>query len=199
MASRVQSTTGPPLSNSTALKKHLYIIFILTVTFLLSSSCVQAFIQALLSTAIFLQRFSFFTTCLAQQLCGVAPWQTPKGKFFKFGSSDCWKMHFLGIFLEFQSSMGSFEEKLTAKIHVTFLYMPFYSIQMKSKKNRRIELKIFQGCFKNKNEQKHMKKLSFITQFKIKFLLPFTGLRKVFGKMPVCAILFSLYLLYIIY
>ena len=30
-----------------------------------------------------------------------------------------------------------------------------------------------------------MKKLSFITQFKIDFLLPFTGCRKVLGKMPV--------------
>ena len=131
MASRVQSTIGPPLSNSTALEKHLYVIFNLTITFLLLSSCMQAFIQALLSTAVFLQRFSFFTACLAQWLHGVAPWQTLKAKFFKFRSSDCCKMHFLGIFLEFQSSMGSFEEKLTRKIHVTFLYMPFYSIQTK--------------------------------------------------------------------
>ena len=30
-----------------------------------------------------------------------------------------------------------------------------------------------------------MKRLSFITQFKIEFLLPFTGYRKVLGKMPV--------------
>ena len=29
-----------------------------------------------------------------------------------------------------------------------------------------------------------MKRLSFITQFKIEFLLPFTGCRNVFGKMP---------------
>ena len=29
-----------------------------------------------------------------------------------------------------------------------------------------------------------MKKLSFITQFKIEFLLPFTGCRKVLKKMP---------------
>ena len=28
-----------------------------------------------------------------------------------------------------------------------------------------------------------MKRLSYITQFKIEFLLPFTGLRKVLGKM----------------
>ena len=30
----------------------------------------------------------------------------------------------------------------------------------------------------------HIKKLSFITQFKIEFLLPFTGCGKVLGKMP---------------
>ena len=29
-----------------------------------------------------------------------------------------------------------------------------------------------------------MKRLSFITQFKIEFILPFTGCRKVLGKMP---------------
>ena len=38
----------------------------------------------------------------------------------------------------------------------------------------------------NKNKQKkNMKRLSFITQFKIDFLLPFSGCRKVLGKMPV--------------
>ena len=30
------------------------------------------------------------------------------------------------------------------------------------------------------------KRLSFITQFKIEFLLPFSGCRKVLGKMPEC-------------
>ena len=131
MASRVQSTTEPPLSNTTALKKHFSVIFILTTTFLLLSSCVQAFIQALLSTAVFLQRFSFFTAYLARWLRGVAPWQTSKGKLFKFWSSDCWKMHFLGFFLEIQSSIGSFEDKLTRKIHVSLLYTHFCSIQTK--------------------------------------------------------------------
>ena len=32
-------------------------------------------------------------------------------------------------------------------------------------------------------KKKHMKRLSFITQFKIEFLLPFTDCRKVLGKM----------------
>ena len=43
-------------------------------------------------------------------------------------------------------------------------------------------LKVFQ---KTKKKIKHMKKLSFITQFEIEFLLLFTGCRKVLGKMPV--------------
>ena len=34
----------------------------------------QVFIQALLSAAIFLQRFSFFSVCLVQRLHVVAPW-----------------------------------------------------------------------------------------------------------------------------
>ena len=33
-----------------------------------------------------------------------------------------------------------------------------------------------------------MKRLSFITQFKIEFLLLFTGCRKVLGKIPVMAL-----------
>ena len=36
-----------------------------------------------------------------------------------------------------------------------------------------------------------MKRLRFITQFKIEFLLPFTGCRKVLGKMPVLRLTFS--------
>ena len=43
--------------------------------------------------------------------------------------------------------------------------------------------KSFKGILKLK-KQKNMKRLSFITQFKIEFLLPFTGCRKVLGKMP---------------
>ena len=43
--------------------------------------------------------------------------------------------------------------------------------------------KSFKGILKIK-KQKNMKRLSFITQFKIEFLLPFTGCRKVLGKMP---------------
>ena len=44
-------------------------------------------------------------------------------------------------------------------------------------------MKNLSGVFQ-KQEEKHMKRSSFITQFKIKFLLPFTGCRKVLGKMP---------------
>ena len=47
---------------------------------------------------------------------------------------------------------------------------------------RSTEWKIFQGFLKKKKE-KHMKGLSFITQFKIEILLLFAGFRKVLGKM----------------
>ena len=42
--------------------------------------------------------------------------------------------------------------------------------------------KSFKGILKIK-KKKNMKRLSFITQFKTEFLLPFTGCRKVLGKM----------------
>ena len=40
---------------------------------------------------------------------------------------------------------------------------------------------------KQKRKKKHLKGLSFITQFKIEFLLPFTSCRKVLRKMPAWA------------
>ena len=80
--------------------------------------------------------------------------------------------------------MGSFDKKFIRKIHKTFLYVCLQVSKPKSKKSRQIEWKIFHGCFKNKKEKKHMKRLSFITQFKVQFLLLFTGCRKVLGKMP---------------
>ena len=62
--------------------------------------------------------------------------------------------------------MGSFEEKLTRKIHTTFLYVCLKVSKPKSKKNRWTEWKIFQKQ-KRKN---HLKK---------------TGCRIVLRKMPV--------------
>ena len=55
-------------------------------------------------------------------------------------------------------------------MHLSVVFRP------KSKKNR-IEWKIFLGFLKKKKKKKkkHMKRLSFITQFKIEFLLLFTG------------------------
>ena len=38
---------------------------------------------------------------------------------------------------------------------------------------------------KKRKSKRPMKRLSFITRFKIEFLLPFAGHRKVLGKMPV--------------
>ena len=69
-------------------------------------------------------------------------------------------------------------------IQVSFTHVCKYLNQ--SKKNRRIEWKIFQGCFKNKKEKKNTRTRRdwVITQFKIQFLLTFTGCRKVLGKMP---------------
>ena len=50
--------------------------------------------------------------------------------------------------------MESFEEKLTRKIHRTFLIHVCIVSKRKSKNNR-IEWKIFQGCFKTKKKKKH--------------------------------------------
>ena len=46
------------------------------------------------------------------------------------------------------------------------------------------EWEIFQGFCKSKKEKKLINTLSFITRFKIEFLLQFTGCTKVLGKIP---------------
>ena len=51
-------------------------------------------------------------------------------------------------------------------------------------------------CFsKTKKKNKHVKRLNFITVFKIEFLPPFTSFRKALGKMPTCGTLFYKYFL----
>ena len=70
--------------------------------------------------------------------------------------------------------MESVEERLSRKIYTIFLYACLKVSNPKSKNNRWIEWKIFQGCFK----QKKMKRLSF-------YFWVFTNCRKMLGKMPV--------------
>ena len=74
--------------------------------------------------------------------------------------------------------MGRFEEKLPRKIHTTF--------QIKERVTKIGEQNgtFFKGLKKTWRFKKN-KRLSFISRFKIEFLLPFTGCRKVFEKMPV--------------
>ena len=43
----------------------------------------------------------------------------------------------------------------------------------------------FNSVSKTKNKKKHMKRLNFITRFKTEILLPFTGYKKMLGKMHV--------------
>ena len=54
----------------------------------------QDFLQALLRTAVFTKRFSFFRVCLIHCLHEISPEWTAKERFLKFRSPDCWKMHF---------------------------------------------------------------------------------------------------------
>ena len=60
-----------------------------------SSNREQFFIQALLSKAVFCQRFSFFTAYLVNYLHKVLPWWKPKGRFLKFRSPRVFPALFL--------------------------------------------------------------------------------------------------------
>ena len=61
----------------------VHVIFVLFQGYSDVKESPQAFIQALFSTVVFRQRFSFFTVYLVQWLHGVSPWYTAKGKFFE--------------------------------------------------------------------------------------------------------------------
>ena len=59
----------------------------------------QAFIQALLPTAVFLQIFSFFTVCLVNYLREVLLWLAPKLNFFEILVSRLLENAFPALFL----------------------------------------------------------------------------------------------------
>ena len=115
-------------------------------------------------------------------LSSVAPCKL-KGKVWNLSLQMARNGIFLGLFQEFQSFMGSFEEKLTRKIHTTtFLYECLWVSKPKSKKNRSIEWKIVQGCFKNKKT----KEIEFHNSFKDYVFTTVYRLKIVLGKMLAC-------------
>ena len=112
----------------------------------------QAFIQAPLSTSVFLQRLSFFTVYLDQWLRGLAPWWRPKGSLFKFKSEDYCKMDFSWIFflVESQRFIKSCEEKFTRKTLTTLIYAYNQRLRKIGKQNA----KSFKGHSKTKKKKK---------------------------------------------
>ena len=108
---------------------------------LINKSVLAGFYQSTFVYSCFFLKIQFFTVCLVQWLCGMAQWQTRKGKFSKFRSADCRKMHFSCFFLRKKRRKAlkkKLEEKLTGKIQSAFLYACFQVSKPKSKKNRRI-------------------------------------------------------------
>ena len=65
--------------------------------------------------------------------------------------------------------------------YCTFL---FYACNQRVRRIGEHKRKFFKGFLKTKKKKKHMNRSSFITLFKIEFLLPFTSCGKVLGKMP---------------
>ena len=107
----------------------------------------QAFIKALLSTAVFPQRFSFFNACSAQWLW-VSPMEDTEGKMFEIQVCRLLENAFSSDF------SGNF--RVYTYIQVSFMHVCKYL-------NQRIreEWKIFQGCFKNKKEEKNHYEIEF--------------------------------------
>ena len=122
----------------------------LSLSFIIIS--VSGFYGSTLSTAVFPQRFTFFTVCLVNYLCEVLQWLAPKEKFLKFRSPDCCKMQFWHFFWLQKHNL-----------YIICLQRLQFFLKFES----------FMGSFM---------RMSFITQFKIDFLLSFTGFRKVLGK-----------------
>ena len=89
-----------------------------------ASIYLQAFIQTLLSTAVFPQRFGFYTVCLVQWLRGVTSRQSPKGKFLKFRLyRSLENAFFLDFSWDFRVSWGFLTKRcLQRYIHTALLY-----------------------------------------------------------------------------
>ena len=98
--------------------------------------------------------------------------------------TDRWKMHFSWIFLGILEFHGDFWRNVAYKD--TYIQLCFMRVcKHLNQRLRRIgEIENLSRVFKKTNKKKNIKRLSFITQFKIEFLLPFTSCRKVLGKMP---------------
>ena len=88
------------------------------------------------------------------------------------------------FFLEFwKFSRGLSKKSWLERYRQPLLYACLQVSETKSKKNRWTEWKIFRGNFKNKKEKKREEN-EFYNSIQDKFLLPFTGCRKVLRKMP---------------
>ena len=101
-------------------------------------------------------------------------------------SADCCKIYFSWIFLGILEFYGEFLRKVdwrlsTSNIQLSCMHLCKYLNQRLTRIGE-WNSKSFQDVSKTK--KKNMKKFSFITYFKIEFLLPLTSCRKVFGKMP---------------
>ena len=84
------------------------------------------------------------------------------------------------FFLDFS---GNF--RVYTYIQISFMYIWRY-LHQRVRRIGKENWKSFKGISKTKKEtKKHIKRLSYITQFKIEFLLLFNSCRKLLGKMPV--------------
>ena len=141
--------------------KRFYRIFVSFFKFLQRRA---GFHPSTLSTAVFPQRFSFFTICLVHYLHEV-----PHGGY---QSKTSWN---LGL---------QFAGKCISKTLSDCRSLACTSFVC-SDSNFSWNFRVFFGSFEGKLTRRvKWKRTSFITQFKIEFLLPLTGCRKVLGKMP---------------
>ena len=82
------------------------------------------------------------------------------------------------FFLDF-----SWNFRVYAYMQVPFMHVCKY-LNQRVKRIGEQNGKSFKGVSKTKKKKQHIKRLSFINQFKVEFLLLFTSCRKVLGKMP---------------
>ena len=87
----------------------------------------QAFIQALLSTAVFPQRFGFFTVCLLQWLWVAPMVDTEKKVFWILGLQIAWKCIFLGLSWNFRVLWGILKKSwLSRNMQLSFMFVCKY-------------------------------------------------------------------------
>ena len=156
------SPTPPPRPPLTPLLLFQIFFTLPNLTISIQTFQYQAFIQALLSTSAFPQKFSFFTVSL---VLWRGPMVDTERKYLKFRSANRWKIFcFFFIFVGILEFYGEFWRKVYRRDTYNFLLCVRVCKYLNQRAKRIGEKngKSFKSVSKTKKKQFYMTRLSFI-------------------------------------